>query len=378
MLKKLDRYLLSEFWLPLVSGAGIITGVWLGIDKFKDIFKLLAKSGTSLTTGLVILGLEIPQILAITLPIGVLIATFLSFQKLSGLSELLALRAAGVSFTRLMLPVVILGLLACLLGFAISEFIVPITRPFAKKMYTFALYQTPIPTKSVKSFSYQEKDTNGVIKRIFYVRKFKDGFLKDILILDCSQKNLWQIYTASKGQWLPEKGGWMLINGSSSYIKSPNKNAQNKNAENLHLVSQFDSTFIPSSFNPQLILKNLEGLSDMNFVKLKEFINLHGKTLETEKLSDAMTKFHSKFAYPFSCIILAIIGSCLGIVGRRKVINWGYIAIGLVVFLFYMSQTIFDSYGNSGKIDPMLAAWMPNLLLGSLAVLCFWYRAEQK
>lgn len=99
---KIDNYVLTEFWLPLVSGAGIITGVWLGIDKFKEVFNLLAKSGAPMSTGVVILGLETPQILAITIPISILLATFLTFQKLSSQSEIIAMRAAGVSFTRLM------------------------------------------------------------------------------------------------------------------------------------------------------------------------------------------------------------------------------------------------------------------------------------
>ena len=71
----------SVFPAALASDSHCITGVWLGIDKFKEVFKLLAKSGAPFSTGLVILGLEIPQILAITIPISILLATFLTFQK---------------------------------------------------------------------------------------------------------------------------------------------------------------------------------------------------------------------------------------------------------------------------------------------------------
>jgi lipopolysaccharide export system permease protein len=132
LLQRLDKYIFSETWLPFVSGAGIITGVWLGIDKFKEVFKLLAKSGASFMTGFVILGLEIPQILAVTIPISILLATFLSFQKLSAQSEIIAMRSSGISMVRLIKPVVILGLLGAIVSFSISEFVVPFTNPFAK------------------------------------------------------------------------------------------------------------------------------------------------------------------------------------------------------------------------------------------------------
>ncbi len=372
ILQKLDRYILTEFWLPLVSGAGIITGVWLGIDKFKDIFKLLARSGASFDKGLVILGLEIPQILAVTLPISILLATFLTFQKLSGLSEIIAIRAAGVSYARLMKPVIILGLIGTIISFLLSEVVVPITTPFAKQIYTLALYKNPMPSNS-RSFSYFEKRGDGKISRIFYVEHLQDDKLRNVVILDFSQQGLAQIYTAKSGTWISNRGGWELTSGSSHVIKD----ASRKDTSSLDLISNFNSTFIPSGINPNQILKDSGSINDYNFIGLWQFIQKHGNTIETSDLNPAKTKFHTRFAYPVSCILLALIGASLGITGRRKIINWGYIAIGLVVFIFYMSQTVFDSFGDSGRILPVVAAWMPNLILGLVAALAVGYRASK-
>jgi len=369
---KLDKYILTEFWLPLVSGAGIITGVWLGIDKFKEVFKLLARSGASFDKGLVILGLEIPQILAVTLPISILLATFLTFQKLSGLSEIIAIRAAGVSYRRLMKPVIILGLIGALLSFMLSEAVVPITTPFAKQIYTLALYKNPMPSNS-RSFSYFEKNGDGKIKRIFYVEHLENDKLRNVVLLDFSQQSISQIYTAKSGAWLTDKGGWELSNGSSHLIKD----ASRRDSSSLDLISNFNTTFIPSGINPHQILKSSSSLNDYNFIGLWQFINKHGNSIETSDLNPAKTKFHTRFAYPASCILLALIGASLGITGRRKIINWGYIAIGLVVFTFYMSQTVFDSFGDSGRIDAMAAAWLPNIILGLIAAMALGYRASK-
>lgn len=379
---KIDNYVLTEFWLPLVSGAGIITGVWLGIDKFKEVFNLLAKSGAPMSTGVVILGLETPQILAITIPISILLATFLTFQKLSSQSEIIAMRAAGVSFTRLMRPVFYLGLLGLLTCFILNEFVVPFTNPFAQKVYMLSLYQNPIATKGVNGFSYFEKDSNDATKRIFYVRKFKNDFLKDIVILDFSNKNISMIHTARKGEWDPKRGGWILYDGSSSYIKdSEVKNKANPddfNTDALHLVTNFKETLIPSSLNPNKILSEISNVRDMNFLKLRKLIQSHEKGhIFTDKLNEYRTKYFNKYSYPFSCILLALIGACLGITGRRRAINWGYIALGLVVFVFYMSQTVFDSFGQSGRLEPMIAVWIPNLILGIIAAGVYFYRAER-
>ncbi|MDD9897591.1 MAG: LptF/LptG family permease [Candidatus Melainabacteria bacterium] len=376
MLTKLDRYILTELWLPFMSGAGIITGVWLGIDKFKEVFKLLAKSGAAFSTGIVVLGLEIPQILATTIPIGILLATFLTFQKLSSQSEVIAIRAAGASFTRMMRPVFLAGLFCVLITFMLSEFVVPLSTPFARKIYTIALYKDPISMKDVRGFSYFEKDSKGVIQRIFYVRKFRDNLLRHVVILDFSKKNLSLIHTAKRAKWDPVKGGWILYDGSSSYIQAEDK--KDPDTSSMHLVSNFETTLIPSSLNPNEILKKMTKSNDLNFYGLWKMINLHeaGEIL-TDKLNDYKTRFHSKFAYPFSCILLALIGACMGITGRRRAVNWGYIALGLVVFVFYMSHTVFDSFGDSGRMAASLAAWFPNIIIGLIAWIAFFYRANK-
>jgi len=372
MLKRLDRYILSEFWLPLASGVGIITGVWLGIDKFKEIFKLLAKSGAGFDKGIVIIGLEVPEILAMTLPISVLLATFLTFQKLSGQSEILAMRAAGASFLRILRPAFTLGILAMLATFILSEFVVPLATPLAKKMYVLALYKDPVPQKGARDFSYFEKNHKGTLKRIFYVKSFKKGVLNDVIILDFAKKGLSQIYAANKASWSSDKGGWSLKDGTSHAVKT------GKGSGSMDMVGTFKTTFIPSRLNPNQILERITKVGAMNFMDLYKFIALHTDgNLETDELNDSITKFHNKFAYPFSCILLALIGACLGVIGRRKTINWGYILIGLIVFVFYMSQTIFTSFGQSGKMDPFISVWLPNLVIALIALFSIWYRTEK-
>lgn len=430
MLPKVDKYILSEFWLPLTSSAGIITGVWLGIDKFREVFRLLAKSGASIDKGLVILGLEIPEILSMTIPIGILMAAFLTFQKLSTQSEILAMRAAGISFLRILRAALILGILAATTNFILGEVIVPVTSPLARKMYAYTLYKDPITKKKkLYGFSYFEKTPQkNKLRRIFYVGRAHEGNLEDVVILDFTKQNISQIYTAAEGRWSAERGGWILKHGTSRYIQMKNaedrlrlrkkalqeklerKERQVKNKKEsakedvvdlkakiaklenskeekiekakeesgpADIVSSFKSTFVPSGVDPNKILAKTTAIPLMNIAELKEFIDLHtSQNLDTSKLNRAKTYFHNKIAYPLSSLILALIGACLGIVGRRKHMNLGYIVLGLVVFVFYMSQTIFLSFGESGKIAPMLAAWIPNIILGSLALGLVWYRSE--
>ena len=372
-LKILDKHIFSEFWLPFVSGASIITGIWLGIDKLKVIFKLLAVSGASISKGMIILGLEVPHMLALTLPISVLFACFLAFQKLSTESEIIAFRASGISFRRLMLPVLYLGLITAAFSFTINEFVVPKTSPLAKLVYSLAIYQNPVPENSSEAYNYIEKNAYGAIKRIFHVRKIKDKVLHDLMIIEFGKKRLFQVYTAKKARWNAKRGGWILFDGKSSSIKKAEQPGQHSK----HFISDFQSTFIPSTIDPQKILDNVSQLKELSFYDLKKYIDKHKAEFESPKeLNSALTSFHNKFAYPLSCVFLAIIGACLGITQRRSLINWGYIGMGAVVFLFYVSQTVFDSIGENGTLSPFLAMWFPNIIFAGICYLTFMFRAE--
>lgn len=351
-----------------------MTGVWLGIDKLKVIFKLLAISGASVSKGLVILGLEVPHMLALTMPISVLFAFFLAFQKLSSESEIIALRATGASLGRIMLPVIYLGLLFASFAFFINEVLVPFTSPLAKNIYTLALYKNPVPESSERSYTYIENDDAGMIRRIFFVKKIEDRILRDLLVIEFGEEKMLQIYSAAKAWWDPYNGGWELRRGKSSYIR---KDVDSYNRNTQHFISDFKSTFIPSSIDPAKLMKNISQIKELSLIELAAYIEKNKIELrEKGELNSALTSFYNKIAYPLSCILLAVIGACLGITRRRKVINWGYLALGLVVFLFYVLQTVFDGMGDSGTLAPAVAVFVPNIIFMVIALGTFLYRAE--
>jgi lipopolysaccharide export system permease protein len=363
MLTKLDKYIIQEFWFPLLSALGIISGVWLGVDKFKEVFEIVARSIDGIGIGLIILGLEIPEILSITLPVSMLIGTFLSFQKLSGHSEIVAMRSSGISYRKIISPMLLLGSLASILTFSVSEFIVPFSKPLSKKFAADSLNKSSIE-KSINSFNFVEKDKEGELKKIFYAREALSDELAGFLILNFQDGRLTEIHNAQKALWSEDDHGWKLIDVKSHY---KNKKSQSKNLETNH------EYFVKSSPATREIIKLSSKYQSMNFWELYKFISLHLiAKIDSSQLNESLTRFHKKFSYPFSCIFLTIIGSCIGITGRRKIINWGYIGMGLVVFVFFISQSFFDSLGDSGRLNPFLSAWMINLLLSVVAVYSFW------
>src|SRR5271165_5980268 len=130
--KLLDAYIANEFWQPLLFGVGIVTGVWFGADQLKAIFNLIMRCGVPMNMAFMILGLHLPEIIVLTIPIGVLLGTLLVFNRMSGDSEIIALRTSGISFYRIMVAPLMFGMLTSVASLIINETVVPMANRTSK------------------------------------------------------------------------------------------------------------------------------------------------------------------------------------------------------------------------------------------------------
>lgn len=375
-MKILDRYIIGECWLPFSSGCGIVTGVWLGADQVREVFKLLSQTNIDFSIAFSIILLNIPKILLITIPVGVLWATFLVFNRLSSDSEIIAMRAAGISFVRITWPAVLFGLIMTAISFFISEVVVTWTEPTAKRIEFAAAYGLPF-SPSMDDFTYFERSGGkrigqGGLKRLFHVKNCDpvNNSLKQVTILDFSKEGIEQLYFAKVGRWNIEKGGWELFNGISYYV-SPEDPAGKGH------TSRFERILIPAGKSTDDLIKKLNEVKSQTLFELYQMLSNQDKlNIQTENFNKLKMLFHQRIAYPFSSVAIALAGAPLGVLGRRSRTNWGYIQVGILIFMYYALQSAMNSMGDSGKMNALLAAWIPNLVLGSIGLGILWRRSS--
>ncbi len=334
-MKLLDKYIANEFWQPLLFGIGIVTGVWFGADQLKTIFNLIMRAGVPLDLAFTILGLHLPEIIVLTIPIGVLLGTLLVFNRLSGDSEIIALRTSGVSFYRIMVAPLLFGLFTSVLSFGINEAIVPVASRTAKKLEFLALYKSQLP-EGQANFTYMERDKNLALNRIFYVGYYNGQRLHDVIVLDFTRDQLAQIVCAATGMF--NHGEWTLEHGRSYCINSKSDVAQ---------ILQFEKLKIPGAKKESNAVSN-----------------------------DLLVRLYQKVSQPLACLIVALAGAPLGLLGRRSRSNLGLIYSAVVVFLYYVLQSGSGALGEAGRINPIMAAWLPNIVIGSLGMLILYYKAR--
>ncbi len=362
-IKLLDRYIANEFWQPLLFGIGIVTGVWFGAEQLKTIFNLVFKSGVPMHMAMTILGLHLPEVIVMTIPIGALLATLLVFNRLSGDSEIIALRTSGVSFYRIMVAPLMFGLFTSLVSFGLNEVVVPIANRTSERLEFLALYKTELPSGQA-NFTYMERGKDLNIERIFFIGYYEGKNLSNVIILDFSRAKLVQIICAANGLW--ENGQWTLHKGRT-YVLS--------GESDITRIMQFETLVIPGLGSVQKAMgAGKVTPKKMNMIELSEYLKVLKDSNSVS--NDLLVRYYQKISQPLACLIVALAGAPLGLLARRSRSNVGLIYSAVIVFLYYVLQSSSGALGDAGRIPPLLAAWLPNIVIGSLGTLILYFKAK--
>lgn len=362
--KLLDGYIANEFWQPLLFGVGIVTGVWFGADQLKTIFNLIMKSGVPINLALMIIGLHLPAIIVLTIPIGVLLGTLLVFNRMSGDSEIIALRTCGVSFYRIMVAPLMFGIITSVVSFGINEYVVPIANRTSKKLEFLAIYKCEMPM-GASNFTYLERGSDLKLNRVYYVgQQDEQKNIHNIIIMDFTRDKLAQIICAATGSW--KHGEWMLEKGRTYVLAGDS---------DITRIMQFDKLSIPGIKNAQSALDMQKvAPKDMSMIELAQYMEVLKQSNALG--SDLLVRFHQKLSQPLACLIVALAGAPLGLLARRSRSNIGLVYSAAIVFAYYVMVSTSGALGESGRIDPFIAAWAPNIIIGSVGLIILYFKAR--
>src|SRR5438552_3556818 len=105
MMPILDRYIFRELASPFVFGIAIFTILFMATGPIFDMARLVIQDGVPALSVLEYALVRLPAFIAYTLPMSVLLATLVAFGRLSVDHEMIAMKAGGISFYRIIFPV---------------------------------------------------------------------------------------------------------------------------------------------------------------------------------------------------------------------------------------------------------------------------------
>ena len=366
-LSLIDRYITKELILPFLFGMGIFTSLGLSIGTVFDLVRKVTESGLLLGVALQILVLKLPEFIVFAFPMSMLLATLMAYSRLSSDSELIALRSIGVNVYRLILPAIYFSLVIVAVTFCFNNFVAPAANYRADVILNTALEKNSSVLFKERNILYPEYTRielpNGnkvtTLSRLFYAEEFDGDRMKDITILDRSQASVSQIITARSGTWNIIENTWDFYDGNI-YILGEDGSYQN--------IIRFQHKQLALPRAPLDLTTKRQDYNEMNLFQALDYLKVVKLSGKDKKIRKLKVRIQEKISLPFVCFIFALIGTAIGLKPQNASKGQSFgICIGLI-FAYYLLSIISSSLGVRGVISPFLAAWFPNIIGFSAAI----------
>lgn len=355
----LDKYILRQIIEMFIMGVFVFTSIIFASDTFITLIKQIALYGIPFKVALMIIILNLPSVFVMTIPMGVLLATVMTLNKLSLASEITVMRSCGIGINRIAKSIFIFAAIMCIASFIINETIVPITTKQSKDLALWSLGQKNIP-EGKHNFIFKELQDNGSLRRLFYVGYCKNKVLHNITVLDMSKPDTIQVLQAQDGSTSPS--GWEFNRGAIYTVAKEGKILNTAFFENS--TAQFGI-----DLSREL---NQSVAKEHNFVSLLRYIMQNSEKIAKQK-NVYLVELYDKMALPVTTIVLVLIGVPLAITPPRVRYNRGFLFSILIIFTYYLIRALSISFGEAGSLPPFFAAWMANIVL-SIAGAAMYYR----
>jgi lipopolysaccharide export system permease protein len=345
ILRALDRYVLGSWVRIFVLTSLGFPLVSIMINLTDNLNKLLDRGLTMQQIALSYV-YSIPENMFIVMPAAVLFATVFTVGGMGRHSELTAAKASGQSFHRLMLPVFVAAAFATGLAFMVGEMAPGATA----KEQELQKSRASRPTRSRFNFVYRGDQgwvytirsldvTNRQLKQILFERQGANAEYPAMVI------------TADSASWDTTRHAWRVREGSSRLIAGPGKQATFAfRTMRLKALTQ----------SPADLLAEPKAPDEMRYGELGRYIDaLRRSGNDANKL---IVERALKVALPATCLIIALFGAPLGITNPRAGAAVGVaLSLGTTVLFLLLTQ-IMKAVGSGGVVDPVAAAWLPNLV----------------
>jgi lipopolysaccharide export system permease protein len=352
MLKIIHKATLKELAATFLITIAFLNSI-LMMEKLIRLSRVLSGVGaTVIDMAKIILYLQ-PQLLILTIPMGMLLSTLLVYGRMNHDSEIIILRASGMNFLRISSPVFILGAFCFLTGIAVSFYLGPKSSSKVRDTIT-----TIITTRS--ALALEEGTFNSSFKDIVIIVKGKKSpdTLEDIFIYDNRQKDQSKVLMAKQGRFVPQEGSSIMLVLSNGYINiMGGKTTTELFFERYNMVLSLDasesSTPRKMEYTPSELLTKAKD-ADAHKVKAGLFLELY-----------------RRFSLPAVCIFLAFLGPPLALIAGKSG-KLGGLALGLFVFTVYYVLLMYgENLVIAGKLPHYSGAWLSTILLGIFSVAMF-------
>jgi len=351
----ISRHITTEvikFFILILIGVVVI---YLVVDFFEKLDNFVDAQLPGPRIALFFL-LNVPFVIFQITPLAALLAVLMVLGLMNKHSEIIALKAGGVSRFTILKPVFAVGLVLSSALFLFADLMVPMTMEKANKIWLGEVRKKELITTRRNNIWLRGRQQLTKIKLFRPARKTLHGVT--IYRFD-DQFHLISRLDAQKGVYRDDNH-WQL----SDIMHQEREPGANEFTTTFLKEMNADIDIEPEDFQ-QVVKQPLE----MRFAELLSYI--HDLESQGYDASENRVDLHAKISFPLVCLVLTMVGAGLILRPGDKEGLTVKIAFGLgIAFLYWMLHSFFVSLGYGGVLFPVLAAWMTNIIFtGVSAVL---------
>lgn len=367
-LNTFDRHLLRE-WLQILGLVLAATCGLLLVQVLYDDFRKLRELGASGVVLWTYLGVKMPGFLAIVLPLALLISLLYALGKLHRANELTAMRAAGVGFMRMTAPIWAVGVLCCGLTWWLNTTVVPWSLQKSQSMEEALQFQhesaRALPADRIGA-AFSVAFDNQLTRRMWFFNRYsrftQRGYGVSVSELDPQRREL-RRFVAAEAWYDAPRLGWVFKDGRELTFAPETGELIGSRP----FVEQFAGNYREQ---PDLMLLIDRKPMDLSLFQLRTLIDY----LEVEhspKATAYAVRYFGLIADTLGPLIVIAIAIPFAVSGVRINPAVGVSkSIGLF-FLYYLLSNFAASLATKQILDPVFAAWLPNVGMVGLALWFF-------
>jgi len=352
LVRPLDRYVFREFWKIFITTALGFPILLVVIDLTEHVDQYLNRKIPVRDVALSYL-FWIPDSMFMVMPAAVLFATVFSIGAFTRHSEITAAKASGVSFYRMIMPILLGALLACGLDLVLGE-IAPITNRRKSELLREDKAQV-----GTTRYNFAFAGEFGRVYKVFELYT-DSGRIQKLQVERKGSGPSYPTYliTTDTARYSKNTASWSLGRGSLTIISDTGA------ARTISFASARDKQFTAT---PAEMMTKAPDPHNMRYGEITKFITAIERSGGDANLSRVERAL--KIAVPVTCIIIALFGAPLATSNQRGGGAWG-IAVSLATtMIFLLMIQLTRAIGGKGVIPPDYAAWIPGAAFGFIGLI---------
>jgi LPS export ABC transporter permease LptG/LPS export ABC transporter permease LptF len=375
---RIFRYVLTETLGPTFLGLFVYTVLFVINLLFQLADLAIRKQLSPLLLGQV-LALALPGMLTLTVPMSILLGVLVGMGRMSADGEIVALRSCGVSYVRILRPLLVLGLCGWLVS-AVTTLVVVPEATYAQHRLNAEILLSGDLNRNIQPGVFFE-EIPGVL---LYAGGVDESGLRDVLLVQRSPDGSEQITLAAWARLDQDRVAGTLtlrLHQGETHEVVPG-------APELYQRSFFEDQAVVRPPETALLefAATLRGdlprnAREMRLPDLWRRIQLppgEPGSFTPHLRVRAQIELHRRLAIPLAALLFSLLGPPLGIVTRRGGRSAGFAVSLGVILAYWLLLSAGENLARSEVVSARLAVWLPNLALAVLGpALLIWLGRER-